>query len=184
MTGNLCGSGSRGHVPANVRTAGKRSMLGLCWQWLSWQNSSWGEDGWLNWRLSSICYRLRLADQSGFPSKVRRELSLGLSLRLRLSLNLGLGSLNLDSVLLYPLGADICEATAAHSGEDDGNQVRRDPALYRLAENGLFDLALLELQAFLARLFLLLLSAVLFGLCCQPILHAVFGSLPLGRSWG
>jgi hypothetical protein len=172
MTGSLCGSGSWGHVPANVRTGSERSMLWLCWQGLPWQNSSWREDRWLNWRLSSVRCRLRLAYQSGLSSKVRRELSL--SLCLRLSLSLGLGSLNLDSVLLDPFGTDVGQIASAHSSEDDGNQVRRDAALYRLAEDGLFDLALLELQAFLPCLLLLLLSAVFLGLCCQPILHAVF----------
>jgi hypothetical protein len=142
----------------------------------------------LNWRLPSVRSRLWLAYQSGFASKVRRgELSLGvclgLCLGLGLGLNLCLGSLNLHSVLLYPLGTDVCQTASAHSSKHNGDQMRRDTALYRLAEDGLFDLALLELQALLPCLLLLLLSAVLFGLCCQPILHAIFRPLPLGRSW-
>jgi hypothetical protein len=107
---------------------------------------------------------------------------LGLCLGLGLGLNLCLGSLNLHSVLLYPFGTDVCQIAPAHSSKHNGDQVRRDTALYRLAEDRLFDLALLELQTLLPCLLLLLLSAVLFGLCCQPILHAIFGPLPLGRS--
>jgi hypothetical protein len=41
MTWDLCGSGSWRHVPTHVWTASERSMLRLCWQRLSWKNSSW-----------------------------------------------------------------------------------------------------------------------------------------------
>lgn len=83
-------------------------------------------------------------------------------LYLCLHLSLLLGSLDLCRVLLYPLGADVCEIATTNSREDDRYEVWRYAALHRLSQHGLFDFALLKPQRLLSRLLLLLLTSLLF----------------------
>jgi hypothetical protein len=118
---------------------------------------------------------LWLADQPGFPTKLRGQLIL--------LLRLSLCSLEVELVFPKHVCTNVRKTSSSHACKYHGNQMWRHPTLKRLSKHGLLDAALLNSQIFLSGSLLLLSPLLLLGLCGQPVLHTVLGALPLGRSW-
>jgi hypothetical protein len=94
-----------------------------------------------------------------------------------------MGSLDCSCVLLNPLRADVGKIATSNTGEDNWYKVGRYTSLHRFPKHGLLDLALLELQALLPRPLLLLPSPLFLSFGRQPVLHAIFSTLPLRGGW-